>query len=381
MKIIPYGKQSITEADIAAVTEALQADFLTGGPRIAAFEEAFAGYIGARYAVAVANGTAALHLSAMALGVGPGHRVLTTPMTFSASANCVRYCGGEIDFADIDPATGLLDFTAVRNLVESFPPGYYQGIIPVDYAGYPVDMEPFRALADEHDLWLLEDACHAPGASYVDSKGQKQRSGNGAFADLAIFSFHPVKHIACGEGGMITTNRKDLYEKLLLLRNHGLERDPAKIPNYDGGWSYDLQELGYNYRLTDIQAALGLSQLQRAEENLARRRAIAARYDAAFAAGPVRPLGSSEGHAFHLYVILAEARKALYEYLRSKGIFAQVHYIPVHTLSYYHLSLPEVWNVPLSEAHYAQCLSLPMYPTLTEEEQDYVIEAIRAFYS
>lgn len=381
MKKIPYGKQTITQADITAVVEALQADFLTQGPRIGAFEEGFAKYIGSEYAVACANGTAALHLSAMALGVESGHRVITTSMTFSASANCVRYCGGEVEFADIDPETGLLDVEEVRKLVESAPAGYYQGIIPVDYAGYPVDMEAFRKLADAHDLYLLEDACHAPGGYFTDSKGVEQRCGNGAYADLAIFSFHPVKHLACGEGGMITTNRKDLYEKLLLLRNHGLDRNPEHIPNYDGGWCYDLQELGYNYRLTDIQAALGLSQLQRAEENIALRRAIAKRYDAVFADGPVKSLGSSEGHAFHLYVILAEDRKGLYDYLRSKGVFVQVHYIPVHRLSYYR-DLPETPEKMLHvDAHYAKCLSLPMFPTLSEADQNYVIEAIKAFYA
>lgn len=378
MKKIPYGKQEITQADIHAVTEALQADFLTGGPRIAAFEEAFADYIGSNYAVAVANGTAALHLSALALGVEPGHRVITTAMTFSASANCIAYCGGEVYFADIDPESGLLDIAAVEKLLASMPPGYFQGIIPVDYAGYPVDMEAFRRLADAHDLFLLEDACHAPGGYFVDSQDVEQRCGNGAYADLAIFSFHPVKHIASGEGGMITTNRKDLYEKLLLLRNHGLDRNPDHIPGYEGAWCYDLQELGYNYRLTDIQAALGLSQLQRAEQNLARRKAIARRYDAAFAEGPVKPLGAAEGHAHHLYVILTEDRKGLYDYLRSKGVFVQVHYVPVHQLSYYRSKKAD-WALPHTEAHYARCLSIPMYPSLTDDEQEYVIDAMKAF--
>lgn len=381
MKKIPYGKQTITEADIAAVTEALQADFLTGGPRIAAFEKAFAEYIGVTYAVAVANGTAALHLSAMALGVKEGDRVITTPMTFSASANCVKYCGGSVEFADINPETGLLDIEAVRRMLEEAPEGHYQGVIPVDYAGYPVDLEAFRELADQYDLFILEDACHAPGGYFTDSKGKQQNCGNGAYADLAIFSFHPVKHFACGEGGMVTTNRKDLYEKLMLLRNHGLDRNPDHIPDYDGGWRYDLQELGYNYRLTDIQAALGLSQLQRADVNLASRKAIAKRYDEAFAGGPVKPLGTTAGHAYHLYVILAEDRRGLYDHLRSKGIFVQVHYVPVHRLSYYKQleETPEL--IPHADAHYARCLSLPMFPTLTEEDQKYVIEAIKAFYA
>ncbi|MBC8082721.1 MAG: aminotransferase class I/II-fold pyridoxal phosphate-dependent enzyme, partial [Hymenobacter sp.] len=209
---LPYGRQHITEADIAAVADTLRSDYLTQGPKVGEFEAQFATYVGARYAVAVSNGTAALHLCALALGVQPGQRVITTPITFAASANCVRYCGGEVHFADINPATALLDLQAVRQLLESQPKGYFHGLIPVDFAGLPVDLEEARELADEFGLWLIEDSCHAPGGFFTDSQGRRQQCGNGQFADLAIFSFHPVKHIATGEGGMITTNRADLYQ-------------------------------------------------------------------------------------------------------------------------------------------------------------------------
>lgn len=381
MQPIPYGRQHISQADIDAVVETLQAPFLTQGPKIQAFEEAFASYVGARYAVAVANGTAALHLCALALNVNEQSKVITTPITFAASANCVRYAGGEVYFADIDPQTALLDIEAVKALIESHPAGSFQGIIPVDFAGNPVNLEAFRALADQHGMWLIEDACHAPGGFFTDNRGQQQPCGNGQFADLAIFSFHPVKHIACGEGGMITTQDEALYQRLLSLRTHGITKDPALLQEQHGGWYYEMQELGYNYRMPDILASLGLSQLERAEEGLARRRALAARYDEAFAGTPVRLLQPTEqhGHAYHLYVVQVEDRKGLYEALRAQQIYAQVHYIPVHTLPYYQQLGYQKGAYPHAEAYYDHCLSLPMYPTLTEEEQDFVIEHVKAF--
>ncbi|MFZ4058419.1 MAG: aminotransferase class I/II-fold pyridoxal phosphate-dependent enzyme, partial [Ferruginibacter sp.] len=230
-KPIPYGRQTITQQDLDAVTATLQSEFLTQGPQIKAFEEAFAAYIGCRYAVAVANGTAALHLCTLALNVEAGQKVITTPITFAASANCVRYCGGEVVFADIDPETFLIDYNEVKALLESAPKGTYSGIIPVDFAGRAVNLEVFRQLADEYGCWIIEDACHAPGGFFIDSKNQQQHCGNGQFADLAIFSFHPVKHIAAGEGGMITTNDEALYKKLLTLRTHGISRDESSYEN------------------------------------------------------------------------------------------------------------------------------------------------------
>lgn len=222
MNNIPYGRQNITAEDIQAVVETLQSDYLTQGPKILEFEKAFATYIGAKYAVAVSNGTAALHLCTLALDVKKGQKVITTPITFAASANCVRYCDGEVVFADIDPITYLIDYTSVEKLLKASPKGTYQGIIPVDFAGRAVDLEKFRNLANEYDLWIIEDSCHSPGGFFVNSTGKEQNCGNGIFADLAIFSFHPVKHIASGEGGMITTNDEALYNKLLQLRTHGI---------------------------------------------------------------------------------------------------------------------------------------------------------------
>lgn len=378
MHPIPYGRQHITPEDVQAVTETLLSDYLTQGPKVGEFEEKFAAYVGARYAVAVSNGTAALHLCALALGVQPGQRVITTPITFAASANCVRYCGGEVHFADIDPATGLLDLALVRELLERHPKGYFHGLIPVDFAGLPVNLAVARQLCDEFGLWMIEDACHAPGGYFVDAQGQEQRCGNGQFADLAIFSFHPVKHIATGEGGMITTNREDLYRELLKLRTHGITKDPAQMAHHDGGWYMEMQELGYNYRLPDMLCALGISQLSRADAGLARRRQLAARYDAAFANLPaVRPLAAAPGHAYHLYVIQVPDRKGLYDALREREIFAQVHYIPVHTMPYYQGLGWKPGDFPKAEAYYAHCLSIPLYPSLTDKEQDYVIRCIR----
>jgi UDP-4-amino-4,6-dideoxy-N-acetyl-beta-L-altrosamine transaminase len=392
MTSIPYGRQHITDDDIAAVTAVLRSPLLTQGPCIAEFEQAFAHYIGSRYAVAVSNGTAALHLCAMALGVGPGTKVITSPITFSASANCVRYCGGEVHFADVDPDTVLLDPTAVRSLLESHPLGTFSGIIPVDFAGYPADMVAFRALADEFGLWLIEDSCHAPGASFQDTTGQTHPvrrfgCGDSSLADLAIFSFHPVKHIAAGEGGMITTNSETHYQHLLRLRTHGITNRPDLLttPQSDeperGGWYMEMQELGYNYRLTDMQAALGMSQLSRAEAGLTRRRELASRYDAAFANTTVQTImpPDSIGHAYHLYVVQVENRKGLYDFLRTKNIFGQVHYVPVHLMPYYQQLGWRRGDFPHAERYYARALSLPLFPTLTNAEQDYVIEQVLAF--
>ncbi len=390
MNPIPYGRQHITGDDIAAVAAVLQSPYLTQGPKIGEFEAAFANYIGSKYAVAVSNGTAALHLCCMALGVNEHSRVITSPITFSASANCVRYCGGEVHFADVDPDTVVLDVQAVRALIERHPTGYFSGIIPVDFAGYPADMAAFRALADEFGLWLLEDSCHAPGGSFVDNQSNTnivRRCGDGSLAQLAIFSLHPVKHIAAGEGGVITTNNEKLYRHLLRLRTHGITNIPADFTPPDpaeperGGWYMELQELGYNYRLTEMQAALALSQLTRADVGMSRRREIAARYDTAFANTAVQTIvpPATVGHAYHLYVVQTDNRKGLYDYLRTKNIFSQVHYVPVHIMPYYRALGGAYGQFPHAERYYARCLSLPMFPTLTDREQDYVIETVLTF--
>lgn len=402
MKPIPYGHQNITHEDIDAVVKVLKSDFLTQGPEIDKFEKAFAEYIGCNYAVAVSNGTAALHLCTRALGVKPGDKVITTPITFAASANCVCYASGEVVFADIDPDTYLVDIKEVEKLLKSAPIETYKGIIPVDLAGRAVDMEAFRKIADEYGLWIIEDACHAPGGFFTDSKGEKHNCGNDDFAELAIFSFHPVKHLATGEGGMITTNDETLYKKLLMLRTHGITKEANLFQNSTElatgintqftthnsqfttypGWYYEMQELGFNYRLTDFQAALGASQLKRADKRLKRRREIAKIYQNAFE-GKSFIKGQSgvvDGHAYHLYIIEVENRKGLYDYLREHNIFVQVHYVPLHLMPYYKKFGWEERDLPNAEKYYEQCLSLPMYPTLTENEQKFIIKNILNYY-
>ena len=391
-KIIPYGRQNITQEDISAVVETLMSDYLTQGPRILDFEQAFAQYIGCKYAVAVANGTAALHLCTIAMDVREGSKVITTPITFAASANCVRYCGGEVTFSDIDPQTYLLDLTKVKLLLESSPKGTYSGIIPVDFAGRAVDLESYKKLAEEYDLWIIEDACHAPGGYFIDSTGAKQNCGNGKFADLAIFSFHPVKHIACGEGGMITTNDESLYKKLIKLRTHGIVKDESEYTNtvlsaggkenYPG-WYMEMQVLGFNYRLTDFQAALGLSQLSRADDGITRRKAIANIYTDSFCGASFikGKSGFVDGHAYHLYILEVDDRLGLYNFLKKNNIFTQIHYIPCHLMPYYREQGWAEGDLPVSEEYYKNCISLPMYPTLSEEDLNYVISLVYEYYS
>lgn len=376
--IISYGHQYIIDEDISAVVETLKSDYLTQGPKIQEFEKNFAEYCGSEYACMVSNGTAALHLCAMALGIKPGDKVITTPNTFVASANGFRYCGAEIIFCDIDPKTYLLDLNKLELLLEASPKGTYKAVVPVDFAGYPIDGERLRKLADEYGFAIVEDACHAPGAYFTDSKGYKNRVGNGKYSDLTVFSFHPVKHIATGEGGAITTNKKELYEKVNLYRTHGVTKDSGKLTKHDGGWYYEMQELGYNYRITEFQAALGICQLKRLDWSIARRNEIAKRYDEAFANTPITtPFRSSEiRHAFHLYIIKTENRKELYDYLHRNNIYAQVLYIPAHTMPYYRQFGWKEGDMPVAENYYRHCLALPMFPSLTNEEQDYVIEKV-----
>ena len=369
-KPIPYGRQYITDEDIQAVVETLKSDYLTQGPKIAEFENEFAQYVGAKYAVAVNNATSGLHLAATALNIKPGDKVIVTPMTFAASANCIRYCGGEVVFCDIDKDTYLLDINKLRTMLQAVPKGTYKGIVPVDFAGYPLNLEEFRKLADEYNLWIIEDACHAPGGYFTDSQNRKQYCGNGCFADCAIFSFHPVKHIATGEGGMVTTNSKELYEKLCLYRTHGITKSPVLLHEHHGGWYYEMQELGYNYRL------------KRAKEGLERRHQLVDRYNAAFSEvmGIRIPFNAANVyHAYHLYIIQVEDRLGLYNYLHENNVYAQVHYVPLHLMPYYQQFGSGKGDLSVVEEYYEHCLSLPMYPTLTEEEQDYVIEKVIEF--
>lgn len=380
---IPYGHQFISEDDIQAVVDVLKSDYLTCGPKIEEFEEAFKSYVdNPKYAVAVCNATAGLHLAAHALGVKPGVNVIVTPLTFASSANCVRFCGGNVKFCDIDPKTYLMDSNKLRDILERTPKGTYQGIIVVDFAGYPHNMEEIRAIADEFGCWVIEDACHAPGAYFIDSKGKRQYTGNSKFADATIFSFHPVKHITTGEGGMVVTNRKDVYDSVALNRTHGITRNPELMEKVDGGWYYEMVELGFNYRLTDIQAALGISQLKVARKNVELRRQIVKRYNDAFKEinGIKTPYEANDVyHAYHLYVIQVEDRKGLYDYLRSKGIYSQVLYYPLHLMPYYKQFGNKLGDLTVVEDYYKHCLALPMYPTLAKEQQEYVIDNVKQF--
>lgn len=378
MKPIPYGRQNIDKNDIDAVVAVLKSDFLTQGPKVQEFEKKFAEYIGSKYAVAVNSATAGLHLSVLALNLNKGDRVITSPITFAASANCIRYVGAEVWFADINPNTYLLDINSVKKLVESKPKGFFKGIIPVDFAGLPINMEDFRLFADNHDLWIIEDACHAPGGYFIDSRGEKNFCGNGNYADIGVFSFHPVKHIACGEGGMMTTNSKNIYEKLLLLRTHGITKQD--LDDSHGKWYYEMKELGFNYRLTDFQASLGITQLAKNQDSVKRRNEISSNYKKAFK-GKIKfqDLPNGMYNAHHLFVIEVENRKDLYDFLHSKGVLVQIHYIPIHKFPYYKKIGYADADLKNSENYYKNCISLPMYPTLTNEEQFRVIKLIIEF--
>ena len=367
-KYIPYGRQNIDEDDIKAVVEVLRSDYVTTGPKVNEFEERVANYCGAKYAVAIANGTAALHAACIAAGIGKGDEVITTPITFVASSNCVLYCGGTPVFADIDEKTYNIDPDDIERKITSKT----KAIIAVHFAGQPCDMDRINEIARRHNLIVIEDAAHALGAEY---KGRKI----GSISDMTTFSFHPVKHITTGEGGMILTNNKDLYEKLILARTHGITKNPDKMEKCDGGWYYEHISLGYNYRITDFQCALGISQMNKLDKFVAERRKIAAKYDKAFENDDriVTPYQSPEGKsAYHLYVIKIGNRKEMFDKLRVAGIGVIVHYIPVYTQPYYRHNGYENTKCVNAEQYYECALSLPIYPGLTDEEQQYVIDKV-----
>lgn len=370
---IPYGRQNINEDDINAVVEVLKSDFLTTGPKIAEFEEKFADYVGAKYAVAVSNGTAALHIACLAAGLKEGDEVITTPITFAASANCALYCGAKPVFADIDSVTYNIDYREIEKHITSRT----KAIIPVHYTGQPCDMDEIHKIAGKYNLLVIEDAAHAVGAEY---KGRKI----GALSDMTEFSFHPVKHITCGEGGIVTTNNEQLYEKLKLYRTHGITRNAGEMSRQDGPWYYEQIDLGFNYRITDFQAALGISQLSRVDLFLKRRREIAVRYDEAFENVPGITIPSQmEGtrSAYHLYVIKVDKkiRRELFEYLRACNIGVNVHYIPVYTFPYYREHGYMNVKCANAEEFYSSIISLPIYYDLTDAEQEYVIDKIISF--
>lgn len=381
MTLIPYGRQDIDADDVAAVVAVLQSDWLTQGPAIPRFEGMVASYCGATHAVAVCNATAALHLACRALGLGPGDSLWTSPNTFVASANCGLYCGATVDFVDVDPRTYNMSVSALEaKLQEAKRVGALPKIvIPVHFAGQPCDMHAIRALADSYGFAIVEDASHAVGATY-----RGNRIGAGRHADMTVFSFHPVKIITTGEGGLVLTNRADLHERLLLLRSHGITRDPDQmVSETEGPWYYQQVELGYNYRLTDLQAALGASQMARLDAFLSRRRTLAAQYDELLADLPViRPWQHPDGvSAYHLYPIQVapggKPRREVFEALRAAGIGVNVHYIPVHLQPYYRAFGFKPGDFQHAERYYEGAISLPMYAGLSDEQQLRVVAALK----
>jgi perosamine synthetase len=370
--MIPYGKQTIEQDDIQAVVDVLQSDFLTTGPKIAEFEQTVADYVGAKYAVAISNGTSALHAACFAAGIGPGDEVITTPLTFAASANCVLYCGGTPVFADVDPKTYNIDPEDIRRKITDRT----KAIIAVHLAGQPCDMDAIHSIAREHGLIVIEDGAHALGSVY---KGKKV----GSMSDMTTFSFHPVKPITTGEGGMIVTDKEDFYKKMVLFRSHGITRDDSMMTRNDGPWFYQQFDLGYNYRITDIQCALGCSQMKKLDRFLARRKEIVARYNEAFADcdNIITPYQLSDTESgWHLYIVQVKNcdRRQVFEAMREKGIGVNVHYIPVYMHPYYQEHGYENVHCANAEEIYSHIISLPLYPGLTSEQQDYVIDTLKS---
>ena len=372
--LLSYGHQCIDEDDIKAVVDVLRSDWLTTGPKVAEFEKRFAEMVGAKYAVAVNSGTAALHAAAFAAGIGPGDEVITTPMTFAASANCVLYCGGRPVFADVEADTLLLDPSSVESKVSPKT----KAIIAVDYAGQPCDYDALKKLSDEHGLILIADACHALGATYKNRKV-------GTLADMTVFSFHPVKHITTGEGGMVITDNPEFAVKLRAFRNHGITTDHRQR-EANGSWFYEMAELGYNYRLPDINCALGLSQLKKLDKFVARRRQIAALYDSAFADMPaLSPLAQRDDRksSYHLYVVrlnlskLNANRQQVFGALRAENIGVNVHYIPVYWHPYYNKLGYGKGLCPVAEKAYEEIVTLPLFPAMSDRDAEDVIRAVK----
>ncbi|HEX4500177.1 MAG TPA: UDP-4-amino-4,6-dideoxy-N-acetyl-beta-L-altrosamine transaminase [Scandinavium sp.] len=383
MKFIPYGRQDISEEDINAVVEVLKSDFLTQGPCVPQFEQAIADYVGVQHAIAVNSATSALHIACLALGLQKGDWLWTSPNTFVASANCALYCDASVSFVDIDPQTYNM---SVRVLEAKLVSAKMRGqlpkvVVPVAFAGQSCEMEAIYRLSKEYGFAIIEDASHAIGGNYQGGK-----IGNSKFADITILSFHPVKIITTAEGGMALTNNAELAEKMQLLRSHGITRDSEKMTKEaEGGWYYQQIGLGLNYRMTELQAALGVSQLKRIDGFVARRHELAKRYHTAFKGVPVTtPVQDDDGYsALHLYPLMVNdpaQRKPLFDHLRDKGIGVNVHYIPVHTQPHYQQLGHKVGDYPVSEDYYSRAISIPMYSTLSDDEQNFVIKSIREFF-
>lgn len=367
---IPYGKQTLDDEDIQAVVDVLQSDYLTTGPKVAEFEKKVAAYVGAKYAVAVCNGTAALHIACLAAGITQGDEVITSPITFAASSNCVLYCGGTPVFADIDAETYNIDPKEMEKKITDKT----KAIIPVHYTGQPCDMGTIQAIAKKHNLLVIEDAAHALGASYQDKM-------IGSISDMTCFSFHPVKPITTGEGGMVVTDNLEIYKRLLLFRSHGITRDENLMTENQGAWYYQQLELGYNYRITDISCALGCSQLDKLDDFIQRRREIAEKYNKAFSKvnGIKIPKQLEECNSgWHLYMIEVSEknRKRVFDTLRAANIGVNVHYIPVYRHPYYQKHGYQECYCKNAEQFYSRAISLPIFPSLTSEEQQYVIDRV-----
>jgi UDP-4-amino-4,6-dideoxy-N-acetyl-beta-L-altrosamine transaminase len=381
--MIPYGRQLISDDDIAAVTEVLRSDFLTQGPRVPAFESAVAQYVGATHAVAVNSATSALHIACIALEVGPGDLVWTCPNSFLASANCARYCGADVDFVDIDPHDLNMSVEALEEKLRAAKKSgrLPKVVIPVDFGGRPAKLEPMRALADEYGFAIIEDASHAVGSTY---RGHKV--GGHPWSDITVFSFHPVKIITTAEGGLALTANAKLARRMELARSHGMTREPQEMDKAsEGAWYYQQVLLGYNYRMTELQAALGVNQLRSIEDFIARRHEVRARYDRELASLPlVLPPADEDGRsALHLYPVQLlpgqeQRRRAVFDGLRRRGIGVNVHYIPIHTQPYYRALGFAPGDFPAAESYYARALSLPMHAGLTDGEIDRVVAALRA---
>lgn len=385
--MIPYGKQSISQQDIDAVIEVLQSDFLTQGPKVPAFEQMVSDYTGAKHALAVNSATSALHIACLALGVGPGDRLWTTPVTFVASANCALYCGAQVDFVDIDAVTyNLCPKALAAKLDIAEKEGYLpKVVVAVHLCGQPCDMQAIRQLSERYGFAVIEDASHAIGGRY-----QEQAIGACQYSDITVFSFHPVKIVTTAEGGMALTNNGVLAEKMALLRSHGVTRDEALMINpVDGPWYYEQVDLGFNYRMTELQAALGLSQLTRVDQFVARRHELAARYDELLSDLPlVLPYQAEEGYSgFHLYVIrlqldsISLSHREVFEALRQQGIGVNLHYIPIYRQPYFAQMGFERSDFPSAEQYYAEAISVPLYYSMTLQQQDRVVEVLKEVLS
>ncbi|GKU76802.1 UDP-4-amino-4,6-dideoxy-N-acetyl-beta-L-altrosamine transaminase [Paenibacillus sp. L3-i20] len=377
--MLPYGKQWIDEDDIAAVVQVLQSDFITQGPAIERFERKVADYVGAMYAVAFCNGTAALHGASFAAGIGPGDEVITTPITFLASSNCVLYTGGKPVFADIDSETYNIDPNDIERKITK----QTKAIIAVDFTGQPAEIDKIERIARKHNLLVIHDAAHSLGASYENRMV-------GSYGDMTMFSFHPVKHVTTGEGGVIVTNDAALFERLRLFRNHGMTRDSHNMTRNDGPWYYEMTDLGYNYRMTDMQAALGFSQMDKLDSFIERRRQIAAQYNKALIDMPglVLPYQHPDtSSSWHLYVVrwdescFSVGRNQIFNDLRAENIGVNVHYIPVYKQPYYSKLGYEDNQCAEAEVYYNTAISLPIFPLMSEQDQDDVIHAVTKIYN